>query len=57
MIRDTKNINVEVSKDIWKKLKMISLDKEIEFHDVVRGILERAVYNKKSEITVPSLNE
>lgn len=47
MVKDTKNINIEVSKDCWKVIKKISIDKEITLQEVVRDILEK-VTNKKS---------
>lgn len=47
MVKDTKNINIEVSKECWKVIKKISIDKEITLQEVVRDILEK-VTSKKS---------
>lgn len=55
-MKDVININVKVNKDVWKKLKVISVDKEIDFHDLVRNILEKAVSNKKLDTIVPDIN-
>jgi macrodomain Ter protein organizer (MatP/YcbG family) len=46
----TKNINIEVPHEVWKKLKIISISKDITLQDVVRDILERSANNKKFEI-------
>jgi hypothetical protein len=46
MVKGTKNINIEVGHECWKKLKIISIDKEITLQEVVRSILERATDKK-----------
>jgi hypothetical protein len=46
MVKDTKNINIEVSKECWKVIKKISIDKEITLQEVVRDILERSMQKK-----------
>jgi len=46
MARDTKNINIEVNIDCWKKLKIISISKDMTLQDVVKDILERSVAKK-----------
>jgi predicted DNA-binding ribbon-helix-helix protein len=43
----TKNINIEVSIDCWKKLKIISISKDMTLQQVVREILEKHVISKK----------
>jgi len=50
MAKDTKNINIEVGYECWKKLKIISINKDITLQDVVREILERAVSKKQLEV-------
>ena len=51
-MKDTKNINIEISHDFWKKLKIMSIDRDISLQDVVRDILEKAS-NKKSTKNLP----
>ena len=47
---NTKNINIEVSHECWKKLKMLSIDKESTLQDVVREILEKSASKKVLQI-------
>jgi len=56
MAKDTKNINIEVPHEVWKKLKIISVNKDITLQDVVRDILERSISSKKYEVNVPEVN-
>jgi macrodomain Ter protein organizer (MatP/YcbG family) len=56
MAKDTKNINIEVHQDIWKKLKILSVHKDLTLQDVVRDILEKSVSSKKLETLVPDIN-
>ena len=44
--KGTKNINIEISNDTWKKLKIISISKDQTLQDVVKEILERGVSKK-----------
>jgi hypothetical protein len=44
--KDLKNISVSVSNDCWKKLKILSIQKEISLLEQVREILERSVSKK-----------
>lgn len=53
MAQGTKNINVEVVHDTWKKLKIISLHKDTTLQEVVRDILDKAVNNKKIDAIIP----
>lgn len=49
MSEELKKISVEVSRDCWKKLKIISIDKDIGINKLVRLILEKHV-NKINDI-------
>ncbi len=51
-IKSIKRLSAEVSKDCWKKLKIISIQKEITVTKVVEQILERAVGNNKKSIVI-----
>jgi len=42
-----KNISVSVSNECWKKIKIMSIQREISLLEQVREMLERAVQNKK----------
>lgn len=44
-----KGIPTEVSKECWKKLKIISIQKEISLSQLVREVLEKFVLGKKVE--------
>lgn len=46
MAKNTKNINIEISCECWKKLKIISINKDMTLQDVVKEILERSVSKK-----------
>ncbi len=46
MPKDTKNINIEVNQDTWKKLKIMSINKDMSLQDIVRELLEHAVSKK-----------
>lgn len=48
MAKDTKNINIEISMECWKRLKISSISKDMTLQDVVRDILEKAVSRTKS---------
>ena len=51
MQKNNKNINIEISHDCWKKIKIISIDKDMTLQEVVRDILERYVSKKgKQEV-------
>ena len=43
---ELKKISVEVSKECWKKLKILSIQQEITLGEQVRSMLERAVSKK-----------
>ena len=49
MVKNTKNINIEISHDSWKKLKMMSIHLDKTLQDVVREILEKYTSTKKFE--------
>lgn len=41
-----KKVSVEVSNECWKKLKIISIQKEITLQELVKDILDRSVSKK-----------
>ncbi len=45
-----KNISVSVSNDCWKKIKILSIQREISLLEQVREILEKAVSKKQLEV-------
>lgn len=52
MDKNTKNINIAIHYETWKKIKIISIDRDVPFQDVVREILEKYVNRKnKQDIT------
>jgi ATP-dependent Clp protease adapter protein ClpS len=51
MVKDTKSINVEIKIEHWKRLKIMSIEKNITLQEVVNEILERFVYKKAKSIT------
>ena len=46
---ELKKINVEVTNECWKKLRIISIQKEISLAECVRDILEKSVSRKTIE--------
>ena len=46
---ESKSISTEVSKEVWKKLKIVSVQKEISLPALVKDILERSVSKKSIE--------
>lgn len=48
--KDTKNINVEVLMETWRKLKLISVSRDISLGDVIREILDKAVTKKNIDV-------
>lgn len=46
MGKGTKNINIEVSTECWKKLKIMSISKDTTLQEVVKDILERFTSKK-----------
>ena len=50
MGKDTKNINIEVSIDCWKKLKIMSISKDMTLQDVVRELLDKSISKKSNSI-------
>lgn len=48
MRKNTKNINIEISMECWKKLKIISISKDMTLQDVVIDMLEKGVSRIKS---------
>lgn len=52
---ELKKISVEVSKECWKKLKILSIQQEITLGEQVRSMLERAV--SKKNILEPEVSQ
>lgn len=46
----TKNITIEVSKECWKKLKLIGIQKETTIVKVLSNILEKSVSKQKMDV-------
>ncbi len=46
---ELKKLNVLVSNECWKKLKILSIQKEISLAECVKDILERSVGRKQIE--------
>jgi macrodomain Ter protein organizer (MatP/YcbG family) len=47
--KNIKKVTVQVSNDCWKKLKILSIQKEITLAEQVVQLLERSVSNRKIE--------
>ena len=47
--KNIKNINVDVSYELWKKIKILSVQRDVTFKEQVVQLLERSVSNKKIE--------
>lgn len=50
--KDLKDIKTEVTKECWKKLKILSIQKDVALPILVKDILERFVITKRIESTV-----
>lgn len=50
-LKDTKNINIEISIECWKKLKKLSIDKDVSLQEIVRDVLEKTMNKKHFEDT------
>lgn len=44
---ELKKINVEVTNECWKKLKILSIQKEVSLPQLVKEVLEKAVSKKQ----------
>jgi len=47
---DLRTINVAVSKECWKKLKIMSVQKEMSLLQIARDILEKYTSSKKGNV-------
>jgi hypothetical protein len=45
-----KKLNVQISHDAWKKLKILSIQKDISLPELVKNILERSAKQKIIEM-------
>lgn len=50
MAKDTKNINIEINMECWRKLKLVSVSRDMTLQDVVSEILEKSVSKKVIEV-------
>lgn len=48
MQKGTKNINIEVTTECWKKLKILSIGRDMTLQDVVKEILENSMKRRSS---------
>lgn len=55
MPEELKKLTVEVSNECWKKIKILSIHREVTLAEQVREILEKAVVAKKFEVGVPEV--
>lgn len=46
---DLKSVPAEVSKECWKKLKIVAIQKDISLSQLIKEILERSMSSKKFE--------
>ena len=46
---DQKDVKCKVTKDVWKKLKILSITKEVTLDELVKEILSTYVSKKKFE--------
>jgi len=51
---ELKKLTVEISNECWKKIKILSIQKEISLSEQVRDILEKSV--SKKVIDIPDIN-
>lgn len=47
MAKDTKNINIEISYECWKKLKILSISRDNTLQDVIRDVLDKGLSKSK----------
>ena len=47
---DKKNISIEVSKECWKRLKILSIQKDISLPELVKDILEKFPRKTQEEV-------
>ena len=50
MYKSTKNINIEVDVEVWKKLKIISIKKDLTLQEVVCELLIASLNKKKVSV-------
>lgn len=53
---NNKKIASVVSNDCWKKLKILSVHREMSLTDLVKDILERSVTGRKFNVEVPEID-
>jgi len=44
--KNTKNINIEISIDTWKRIKIVSIDTDSTIQEVVCRVLEKHFHRK-----------
>jgi macrodomain Ter protein organizer (MatP/YcbG family) len=47
-----KKISAVISQELWKKIKILSVQREISLSQQITSLLERSVSNKKIETTI-----
>lgn len=45
-----KTLSVEVNKETWKKLKIMSVQRELTLPELIRELLEKITSNKKYDL-------
>lgn len=50
ILKETKNINVEVSYECWKKLKMLSIHRDTTMQEVVKDLLDKSLLKKGNQV-------
>lgn len=46
---EQKDVKGSVSKDVWRKLRIIAIQKDVSLPDLIRDVLERFANSKKVE--------
>lgn len=50
MGKSTKNINIEIDKEVWKILKIMSIGRDATLQDVIQDILEKEARKKGDNV-------
>jgi predicted HicB family RNase H-like nuclease len=49
---DMKKVTAEISKDCWKALKVLAVQKEVSLAEVVKEVLEKSMSKKLKQLEV-----
>lgn len=52
----SKNLTVQVSMETWKKLKIISIQKDLSLNKLVSELLEKVANSKKGSVEVVDID-